>query len=577
MQDTRACDMWIRTRRVRKYPWVHDPSICPDPTNRRDPNDLLGDFPPSRQLSCSHARICHVSKVRARSRRPPLRARSGGRGGCHRVRGRDGIRTLVRGRGRVRRVGRVRRARGTWMSVSGSGGNGAPRVFARRARARIRATRARSRRPRRSAVREDRAFRASLRAQLRSANSARSSAAAKSSATRTSLDRSDHSGSRPPVQSSGAPTTTSSALSSTPPTPRALIDLADDHAALLDAVSSVSASSSIPPAFPPLVAARDSPARARRAETTARRRASIPPTSSRSTPSSTASSPPHRRGVERGGVVEPIDAASVAERVDSPRASSPRRARRKIARVPMARRCVVGGTSRGARRDATRGRVGGEWRQRGGILEDLGAWTEVRFVATPRAAQGATRCRPTKVPTVPGSTCGPPRRARRRRWADQRTASRPRPSLQRRVEALARRDRASVARLAGGRGRGRRLDFDFVRLPGAAGRRALSSRTSLPPFARKHARARARVRPRDDRRRRTRTRARESAIARGASDPPWTRDAAEGSPPPIAPRTSKSVVAVARSRRDADKARREVRDGGVAGDEPEMHAALCDR
>ena len=33
-------------------------------------------------------------------------------GGCHRVRGRDGIRTLVRGRGRVRRVGRVRRARG---------------------------------------------------------------------------------------------------------------------------------------------------------------------------------------------------------------------------------------------------------------------------------------------------------------------------------------------------------------------------------------------------------------------------------------------------------------------------------
>ena len=33
-------------------------------------------------------------------------------GGCHRVRGRDGVRTLVRGRGRVRRVGRVRRARG---------------------------------------------------------------------------------------------------------------------------------------------------------------------------------------------------------------------------------------------------------------------------------------------------------------------------------------------------------------------------------------------------------------------------------------------------------------------------------
>ena len=159
---------------------------------------------------------------------------------------------LVRGRGRVRRVGRVR-ARARRVDLVGERILAALALLAclLAARERISARRARARADRaESAVREDRAFHASLRAQLRiSLNSALGFAALAVERDRdVRSDRSDRSDrDRPPGSILRSPDDDfqRAVIDATDAT-RALIDLADDHAALLDAVSSVSASSSDP-------------------------------------------------------------------------------------------------------------------------------------------------------------------------------------------------------------------------------------------------------------------------------------------------------------------------------------------
>ena len=211
------------------------------------------------------------------------------------------------------------------------------------ARERVSARRARARADRaESAVREDRAFHASLRAQLRiSLNSALGFAALAVERDRdVRSDRSDHSDrDRPPGSILRSPDDDfqRAVIDATDAT-RALIDLADDHAALLDAVSSVSASSSDPsPRFPPLVAIA---ARLSRARVAPKRPHADAHQSHRRLHAQRHHRPRRRRrtrrGVERGGVVGAIDTTSPRRRVPT------RRVRRR-------RDASRGGKSRGYR------------------------------------------------------------------------------------------------------------------------------------------------------------------------------------------------------------------------------------
>ena len=482
------------------------------------------------------------------------------------------------------------------------------------ARERVSARRARARADRaESAVREDRAFHASLRAQLRiSLNSALGFAALAVERDRdVRSDRSDRSDrDRPPGSILRSPDDDfqRTVIDATDAT-RALIDLADDHAALLDAVSSVSASSSDPsPRFPPLVA---TPARLSRAR--ASRRNDRTPTRVNPTDVFTLNA-----------IIDRVVAAAPAAALSA--AASSRRDRYDVKFAGDASRlaaCVVAATLRAAenRAGTDEKRGGASWvdlraelgaTRRGDELaasdgvraaissEDLaGTWTEVRFVATPRAARGADA-----VPTDEGADAVPTDES-----ADEV------PGLDLWTAAA----RAAAAAMGGSANRVASssvssapasgdshvvtvpllrvsqededadvdLDFDFVpSLPGAAGRRALFvAHPSLPPFARKHARGvcdaydREMIDAATDEDAASRV---ESAIARGAHPILLVdaRDAAEGRAPAAdrAADVGGSVVAVARSRRDARTKTKTPRFATVASPatSEEMHAALCD-
>ena len=473
------------------------------------------------------------------------------------------------------------------------------------ARERVSARRARARADRaESAVREDRAFHASLRAQLRiSLNSALGFAALAVERDRdVRSDRSDHSDrDRPPGSILRSPDDDfqRAVIDATDAT-RALIDLADDHAALLDAVSSVSASSSDPsPRFPPLVA---TPARLSRAR--ASRRNDRTPTRINPTDVFTLNA-----------IIDRVVAAAPAAALSA--AASSRRDRYDVKFAGDASRlaaCVVAATLRAAenRAGTDEKRDGASWvelraelgaTRRGDELaasdgaraaissEDLaGTWTEVRFVATPRAAQGAD-----EVPTdegadeVPGldvwtaaaRAAAAAMGGSANRVASSSVSSAPASGDSRVVTVPLLRvsqedEDADVD-----------LDFDFVpSLPGAAGRRALFvAHPSLPPFARKHARGACDAYDREmidaatDEDAASRV---ESAIARGAHPILLVdaRDAAEGRAPAAdrAADVGGSVVAVARSRRDARTKTKTQRFATVASPatSEEMHAALCD-
>ena len=482
------------------------------------------------------------------------------------------------------------------------------------ARERVSARRARARADRaESAVREDRAFHASLRAQLRiSLNSALGFAALAVERDRdVRSDRSDRSDrDRPPGSILRSPDDDfqRTVIDATDAT-RALIDLADDHAALLDAVSSVSASSSDPsPRFPPLVA---TPARLSRAR--ASRRNDRTPTRVNPTDVFTLNA-----------IIDRVVAAAPAAALSA--AASSRRDRYDVKFAGDASRlaaCVVAATLRAAenRAGTDEKRGGASWvdlraelgaTRRGDELaasdgaraaissEDLaGTWTEVRFVATPRAARGADA-----VPTDEGADAVPTDES-----ADEV------PGLDLWTAAA----RAAAAAMGGSANRVASssvssapasgdshvvtvpllrvsqededadvdLDFDFVpSLPGVAGRRALFvAHPSLPPFARKHARGvcdaydREMIDAATDEDAASRV---ESAIARGAHPILLVdaRDAAEGRAPAAdrAADVGGSVVAVARSRRDARTKTKTPRFATVASPatSEEMHAALCD-
>ena len=482
------------------------------------------------------------------------------------------------------------------------------------ARERVSARRARARADRaESAVREDRAVHASLRAQLRiSLNSALGFAALAVERDRdVRSDRSDRSDrDRPPGSILRSPDDDfqRTVIDATDAT-RALIDLADDHAALLDAVSSVSASSSDPsPRFPPLVA---TPARLSRAR--ASRRNDRTPTRVNPTDVFTLNA-----------IIDRVVAAAPAAALSA--AASSRRDRYDVKFAGDASRlaaCVVAATLRAAenragtdekhgdaswvdlRAELGATRRGDELAASDGVRaaissEDLaGTWTEVRFVATPRAARGADA-----VPTDEGADAVPTDES-----ADEV------PGLDLWTAAA----RAAAAAMGGSANRVASssvssapasgdsrvvtvpllrvsqededadvdLDFDFVpSLPGAAGRRALFvAHPSLPPFARKHARGvcdaydREMIDAATDEDAASRV---ESAIARGAHPILLVdaRDAAEGRAPAAdrAADVGGSVVAVARSRRDARTKTKTPRFATVASPatSEEMHAALCD-
>ena len=462
-------------------------------------------------------------------------------------------------------------------------------------------------------MREDRAFHASLRAQLRiSLNSALGFAALAVERDRdVRTDRSDRSDrDRPPGSILRSPDDDfqRAVIDATDAT-RALIDLADDHAALLDAVSSVSASSSDPsPRFPPLVA---TPARLSRAR--ASRRNDRTPTRVNPTDVFTLNA-----------IIDRVVAAAPAAALSA--AASSRRERYDVKFAGDASRlaaCVVAATLRAAENragtDEKRGcaswvdlraelgatRRGDELAASDGARaaissEDLaGTWTEVRFVATPRAAQGADEV-PTdegadEVPTDEGADEVPgldvwTAAARAAAAAMGGSANRDASSS---VSSAPASDDSHVVTVPLLRVSQEDedadvdLDFDFVpSLPGAAGRRALFvAHPSLPPFARKHARGvcdaydREMIDAATDEDAASRV---ESAIARGAHPILLVdaRDAAEGRAPAAdrAADVGGSVVAVARSRRDARTKKKTPRFATVASPatSEEMHAALCD-
>ena len=491
------------------------------------------------------------------------------------------------------------------------------------ARERVSARRARARADRaESAVREDRAFHASLRAQLRiSLNSALGFAALAVERDRdVRTDRSDRSDrDRPPGSILRSPDDDfqRAVIDATDAT-RALIDLADDHAALLDAVSSVSASSSDPsPRFPPLVA---TPARLSRAR--ASRRNDRTPTRVNPTDVFTLNA-----------IIDRVVAAAPAAALSA--AASSRRDRYDVKFAGDASRlaaCVVAATLRAAenRAGTDEKRGGASWvdlraelgaTRRGDELaasdgaratissEDLaGTWTEVRFVATPRAAQGADA-----VPTDEGADEVPTDEGADEVPTDEGADEVPG------LDVWTAAARAAAAAMGGSANRVASssvssapasgdshvvtvpllrvsqededadvdLDFDFVpSLPGAAGRRALFvAHPSLPPFARKHAWGvcdaydREMIDAATDEDAASRV---ESAIARGAHPILLVdaRDAAEGRAPAAdrAADVGGSVVAVARSRRDARTKTKTPRFATVASPatSEEMHAALCD-
>ena len=473
------------------------------------------------------------------------------------------------------------------------------------ARERVSARRARARADRaESAVREDRAFHASLRAQLRiSLNSALGFAALAVERDRdVRTDRSDRSDrDRPPGSILRSPDDDfqRAVIDATDAT-RALIDLADDHADLLDAVSSVSASSSDPsPRFPPLVA---TPARLSRAR--ASRRNDRTPTRVNPTDVFTLNA-----------IIDRVVAAAPAAALSA--AASSRRDRYDVKFAGDASRlaaCVVAATLRAAENRAgiDEKRGGASWvdlraelgaTRRGDELaasdgaraaissEDLaGMWTEVRFVATPRAVQGAD-----EVPTDEGADEVPgldvwTAAARAAAAAMGGSANRVASSSVSSAPASGDSHVVTVPLLRVSQedeDADVDLDFDFVpSLPGAAGRRALFvAHPSLPPFARKHARGvcdaydREMIDAATDEDAASRV---ESAIARGAHPILIVdaRDAAEGRAPAAdrAADVGGSVVAVARSRRDARTKTKTPRFATVASPatSEEMHAALCD-